>query len=218
MYKTLTTVDLEGKRFYQISDEVLYPSITTVLGLTASEEKKQALENWRNWLGKDKAKSVSEEAARRGTSVHLLIEKFLGGESTDDVAGVEQKDRAMFNSLKINLKKVGKISGQEVALYSDYLGVAGRCDLVAEFEGELAIVDYKTSTNPKAKDKIDDYWLQTAFYALAHNEMFNTNITKLVIMMAVERGLPILYKKQIDEKLVDQLCDRIEKFYAEQSK
>ncbi len=215
MYKTLTTIDLEGKRFYQISDEILYPSITTVLGGTMSEDKKQGLENWRNWLGKDKAKEVSTEAARRGTSVHLLIEKFLAGEDPNSVPHVEQKDRAMFNSLKLNLRKVGKIHGQEVALYSDLLQVAGRCDLIAEYDGVDSIVDYKTSTNPKDSSKIEDYWLQATFYALAHNEMFGTEISQLVILMAVEKGLPVAYKKQISVELVDKLCERIEKFYSE---
>jgi hypothetical protein len=211
-YKDIQTVSLEGKRFYQVNDETFYPSITTILGNTMSEEKQEGLKKWQAWLGKEKADQVRDEAARRGTQIHLLIEKFLKGESII-TANYLKSDIALFNALKMKLRKINRVYAQEVALYSDLLQIAGRCDLIGEFEEVPSIVDYKTSTKNKTSEQIEDYWLQAAFYAVAHNEMFGTNITQLVILMTVEQGMPLVFKKQLNEELVDKLMDRVDEFY-----
>ena len=213
-YPALQTVELKGKRFYQINDETFYPSITTVLGTTQASEKVQALEGWRNWLGKDKAAAETKRAADRGTQVHLMIEQFLKKEPINAPLATTV-DMQMFNSIKLKLRAINKIYGQEVALYSDMLGVAGRCDFIGEYENVPVVADWKTSTNLKSNERVEDYFIQATFYAIAHNEMFGTNIENIVIFVAVEKGFPQVFKRKITPELVDQLMDRTEKFYKE---
>lgn len=210
-YKDFETVNIEGKRIYLISDEKMYPSITTVLGQTDSE-KKSVLEAWRARVGNEKADKVSRDAASRGTNVHLMIERHLKG-IDPKLDEFPESHRNMFLSLRLELKKINKVIGQEVILFSDTLGVAGRCDLIAEYKDTLTIIDYKTSNRVKSIDEIEDYWLQAAFYAISHDEMFNTNIQKLVIMMGVENKLPLVFKKTIDDDLLLKLFSRVSKFY-----
>jgi hypothetical protein len=213
-YPSLETVDISGKRFYQIDDKTFYPSITTILGNTQSEETKIALEGWKNWLGKDKAKEETKRAADRGTVVHKLIERFLKGETINESV-VSFTDMQMFNSLKLKLKAINKIYGQEVVLHSGMMKVAGRCDFIGEYEGTPVIADWKTSTNLKGLDRVQDYFLQGCFYGIAHNEMFDTSIQDVLIFVAAERGLPQLFRTKITEEYTDKLMDRIEKFYKE---
>jgi ATP-dependent exoDNAse (exonuclease V) beta subunit len=141
-----------------------------------------------------------------------MLERHLKGEDVkmDEFPAAHAN---MYKSLRLELKKINKVYGQEVVLYSDALGVAGRCDLVAEYQNTLTIVDYKTSSRVKSVDEIGDYWLQTAFYAMAHNEMFGTNIDKLVILMGVENKMPMVFKKTINDEMLLKLCERVSTFY-----
>jgi len=211
-YLDYETINVEGKRVYQISDEKYYPSITTVLGQSQPMEKQNVLNAWRARVGNKKADQVSADACNRGTNTHLMLERFLRGE--DPQLETFPPDHVnIFKSLRLELKKINRVYGQEVVLFSDVLGVAGRCDLVAEHQGTLAIVDYKTSSRVKAANEIEDYWLQAAFYATAHNEMFGTEIEKLIIMMGVENKLPLIFRKVIDDDLLMKLSERVCKFY-----
>lgn len=213
-YPSYQTVDVKGKRFYQIDDETFFPSITTVLGTTQTEEKAAALEGWRNWLGKEKAATETKRAADRGTQVHLMIEQFLKKEPINCPAATPT-DIAMFNSLKLKLRAINRIYGQEVTLCSRLLEVAGRCDFIGEYEGIPVIADWKTSTNIKNLEMVQDYFIQATFYAIAHNEMFGTEIEDIVIFVGVEKGLPQVFKKKITSEFVDQLMERTDKFYKE---
>jgi genome maintenance exonuclease 1 len=211
-YQDYSTVDLQGKRFYQISDDQIYPSITTVLGNTLEPEKRNALDAWRARAGNKKADEISKAAADRGTNTHLMLERFLRGEDPQ-LDSFPEAHVKIFKSLRLELTKINKVYGQEVVLYSDILSVAGRCDLVAEYQGTLAIVDYKTSSRVKSVNEIGDYFLQCAFYAMAHNELFGTSIDKLVILMGVENSLPLVFKKTIDDELLLKLSTRVCEFY-----
>lgn len=211
-YIDCETVNVDGKRLYQISDEKYYPSITTVLGQTLEPEKKNILNNWRARVGNKEADRVSKAACDRGTNTHLMLERYLRNEDPQ-VESFPQDHASIFKSLRLELRKINKIYGQEVVLYSDVLGVAGRCDLIAEYQGEIALVDYKTSSRVKSKDEIGDYWLQCAFYAAAHNELFGTDIKKMIIMMGVENKLPLIFKKVIDDDLLLKLSTRVCEFY-----
>ena len=213
-YKDYKTEQVLGRRFYDLGDEGLYPSITTVLGHTPTEETKAWLGAWKARVGESEAARKSKLATDRGTNVHLMLERFVRGEDIQKDKFPDEHVR-IFNSMKLELTKVNAVVGQEMVLYSHMFKVAGRCDMVAEHQGELSIVDYKTSTRIKDASDIGDYWLQTAFYALAHNEMYGTNIEKLVIMMGVENKLPLVFKKRIDEQMIIDLLARTDKFYAE---
>ena len=211
-YQDYPTVNVDGKRIYQISDEKYYPSITTVLGNTMLAEKSSYLDAWKARVGHAKANQITNDAATRGTNTHLMLERYLKGEDPG-LGEFPEAHVNIFKSLRLELRKINRVYGQEVVLYSDTLGVAGRCDLVAEYQGTLSIVDYKTSSRVKNANEIGDYWIQAAFYAIAHNEMFGTNIEKLVILMGVENHLPMIFRKVITEDLVTELFERVTKFY-----
>jgi hypothetical protein len=211
-YVDCETVNVEGKRVYCVPGDNYYPSITTVLGGTIEPEKKKILDNWKARVGDKEAARISKAATDRGTDTHLMMERLLRNE--DPQVETFPPDHAkMFRSLRLEAKKINKVYGQEVVLYSHVLGIAGRCDLIAEYQGQIALVDYKTSGRVKSVDEIGDYWLQCAFYATAHNEMFGTNIEKMVIMMGVEDHLPLIFKKTLNDDLLLKLATRTSEFY-----
>lgn len=213
-YKEYDTTTIADMRFYQIDDK-LYPSVTTVLGTTGSEEKKQSLKNWRTSLGASKADAITQEACRRGTAVHLLSERYLKKEQLVQKPNEFQPgDLAMFNGLKLKLNSIDEIWGQEVVLYSNLLEIAGRCDLISKYKKKLSIVDFKTTRRMKTKNEIEDYKHQLAAYSIMHNEMFGTDITQGVILMVSDQGFPLEFIFELEE-FYEPLVLRIEKFYDE---
>lgn len=210
-YQDYQTEQVLGKRFYNLSS-CAYPSITTVLGNTLDEKDSGWLDAWKKRVGETEAARKSKLATDRGTNVHTMMERFIRGEDPrlDEFPQAHQR---MFKTMKLEARKINKFYGQEVVLYSHVFEIAGRCDLVGEWEGEPAIIDYKTSGKPKTDADIQDYWLQATFYALAHNEMFGTNIKKLVILMGVESSLPLVFKSTVTDDRVVQLALRTETFY-----
>lgn len=214
-YPELSTVSHNG-RWYCTPQDKYYPSITTILGTTSPPEKVASLENWRNSLGHAKADAVSKTAMERGTNVHLLAERYLKGEQVDAHIGgkpVPHPDMASFNALKFKLKNIDEVWGQEVALYSDSIEVAGRCDLVGKYKGVPCIVDFKTASRIKKREDINDYALQLAFYAIAHNEMFGTDINTGVILMVAETGFPMEFTIDLPDQY-EELGKRVEIFWA----
>jgi ATP-dependent exoDNAse (exonuclease V) beta subunit len=217
-YPEMTTVPFSGMRFYETPSGKFYPSITTVLGGTASEEKTTALKKWQTSLGADKAQQKTQEAADRGTAVHLLCERFLNKE---ELFKPNEKfnldDVKCFNALKLKLNKVEEVWGQEVALYSDLIELAGRCDLLGIYKGKPCIIDFKTSVSIKNESRIEDYKLQLCAYSIMHNEMFNTNITHGVILMSSAGGFPQEFNVNLLD-YVEPLIERINAFYKQLSK
>lgn len=212
-YRDYETINVDGKRIYQISDDKYYPSITTMLGHTIETEKKDVLNAWKARVGHREADKIASSAALRGTNTHTMLERYVRNEDPQTESFPPDHVK-VFSSLRLELRKINKVFGQEVVLYSDILGIAGRCDLVAEYQGNMAIVDYKTSSRVKSIDEIGDYWIQAAFYATAHNEMFGTNIEKLVILMGVENHLPMVFRKTLTDELLLKLAERSSEFYA----
>lgn len=210
-YKDYPTEQILGKRFYNLG-AVLYPSITTVLGNSVPANDSKWLEEWRARVGNEEADKKSKAATDRGTNVHTMLERFVRGDDPE-LDEFPPDHQRVFKSLKLQARKINKIYGQEVVLYSNSFEIAGRCDHIGEWEGEPAIIDYKTSGKPKTEADIQDYWLQAAFYATAHNEMFGTNIKKLVILMGVERSLPLTFKSMVTDELLEKLALRTEVFY-----
>ena len=181
----------------------MMPSITTILGETAPPEGKERLRLWKESLGA-RADEVSSEALHHGTNVHLLCERhFLGQEVTAPIDGtpVRAKDLMAFNALKVKLKLVEEVWGTEATLFSKELKLAGRCDAIGVFRGESCIIDYKTSSRIKAREDIEDYFLQLCFYGTAHNEMFGTSIQSGVILMVSDAGFPLEFRVKLSEKL-----------------
>jgi CRISPR/Cas system-associated exonuclease Cas4 (RecB family) len=215
-YEDMTTQSAFGGRWYD-TPVGSYPSITTVLGGTEAPEKTASLESWRNSLGKEKAAAFTKKAQDHGTNVHLLAERYLKKEPVDALINgkpVPQTDMAAFNALKLKLDKINVIWGQEVALYSPSLEVAGRCDLAGEFKGVPVIVDFKTASRVKGISDIHDYKLQLLFYATAHNEMFGTDIKEGIILMVSAAGFPQEFRIVFNDELREELKTRVKKYWT----
>ena len=212
-YPVMDAEPFNGMRFYKTPEGNFYPSITTILGGTASEEKQKGLKAWQTSLGADRAQKITQEAADRGTAVHLLAERYLKNE--DLVQGSEKfstADMQSFNALKLKLNKIKPVWGQEVALYSDSLELAGRCDAIGIYNDKPSIIDFKTSTSIKGNDRVEDYRLQLTAYAIMHNEMFGTEITDGIILMTSAGGFPQEFKVNLLD-YIGPLKERVKAFY-----
>lgn len=197
----------DGKRYYTLPDGTRLPSVTTVLGAM----KKEAIMAWRKKVGEDVANAISKKATGRGTNVHTLCERYLNNES---LGNIMPDALEMFLSLKPHLNKINNIHYQEQALWSTQLGMAGRVDCIGEYEGELSVIDFKTSRKIKTVDQIEDYFWQTSAYALMYEELIGTPIDNLVIIMAVEDDKPLIFKQKT-ENHIEGLVKAIN-FYKEQ--
>jgi len=177
---------INDARHYDIGDEKL-PSVTTILSATQSEEKKASLAAWRERMGTENATRIVDQAATRGTAMHTIIEKFLLGQGYLDLTEVGQNAQTMAQQIiEKGLKnRLHEFWGLEVTLY--YPGLyAGATDVVGVYDGSESIVDFKQSNKPKKKEWIEDYKLQLAAYAMAHNEVYGTNIMKGVNLICTK--------------------------------
>ena len=170
---------IDGKRFYVTPDGNAYPSITTILSL----QPKPGLDKWKKTVGEKKAKQISQESARIGTIVHQLCEIYLSNFPIQ-FDKVEKVIRDTFNRMRFLLGNINNIVGTEIPLFSDLLRVAGTTDCIAEYNGELSIIDFKTSRKPKKEEWIDDYYMQTFAYKLMFEEMTGVEIKQIVILVA----------------------------------
>ena len=177
---------VDGKRVYATPDGEFYPSITTVIGNNA---KKQAgLAKWRKRVGKEKAAAISSRSASRGTKFHSITEDYLNNELDIEKYKDSPLPVVMFEQTKKTFDRIGNIYLQEAFLYSRHLEVAGRVDLVAEFDGELSIIDFKTSAEPKREAYLYDYFVQETAYACCFQELYSLTVKQLVTIVACENG------------------------------
>ena len=191
----MDTVQGETGRFYKTPTGLLYPSVTTVLGHSG----KESLLEWRKRVGEEEADRISRRAADRGTKMHKLCEDYINN------VPVQREDFLswdMFTSLRPILdNNLDNVHMQEVPLYSDYLQVAGRVDCVAEWDGKLSIIDFKTSTKPKRREWIQNYFMQASAYAVMYEELTGTPISRLVIVIAVENEEPQVFMEKRDDHI-----------------
>lgn len=199
----------DGKRYYKLPDGTKLPSVTTVLGA----QKKDAIMAWRKRVGEAEANRVSKVATGRGTNVHTLCERYLNNDALGDIM---PDAKEMFISLKPLLNRINNIHYQEQALWSTQLGMAGRVDCIGEFDGKLSVIDFKTSKKLKTEEQIEDYFWQTAAYALMYEELIGVPIDDLVIIMAVENESPLLFQVKTKDH-INGLVKAI-KFYKDQYK
>jgi genome maintenance exonuclease 1 len=187
-YKPLSRVTEDGHRLYATPDGKRLPSVTTVLDRTKPEEKKQALNEWRKRVGVENAQKITTEAANRGTRMHTYLEDYIKqGQLRDRGSNpFGWASHAMAQTvIEDGLKNVNEIWGVEIPLYfpSLYAGTTDGCGLHLN---EESILDYKQTNKPKREEWIEDYYLQLTAYALAHNEVYGTNIRKGVVLMCVK--------------------------------
>ena len=173
---------VEGQRHYILNNEKL-PSVTTVLKHTESAEKRESLAAWRERVGEAEATRIVDSAGARGTAMHKILEKYILGEGYLDETTVGKEAHNMATQvINSGLSNITEYYGTECTLY--YPGLyAGQTDLVAIHKGEDAIIDFKQTNKPKKREWIEDYCLQLAAYAMAHNFIYKTKITKGVVMM-----------------------------------
>ena len=194
-----------GKRQYVGDDSIPVPSVTTVLSETGD---KTALINWRKRVGDAEATRISSEAAGLGTKVHNAIEKYILKEEWDTFGNnhVSVLAKTMTTMMVENgLTKIDELWGVEVGLIAAGL-YAGTSDAIGVYEGEDAIIDFKTAKKIKKREWIDDYFMQGCAYALAHNEMMGTEIRKVVILMVDREGKFAEFTIKGEE--FDEYCDK----------
>jgi len=192
----LTRKNTTKGRMYSTPTGNAYPSITTVLGVT--DDKKWLFE-WRKRVGAAEANRITAQSARRGTAVHKLAENYL--DNVEDWKGKEQPANLhMFKPLrKVLDEKVNNVWFQECFLFSDKLKTAGQVDCIAEYDGVLSIIDFKTARRLKSEEDILNYFIQVTFYAAAFYEMTGVAIKQGVILIAVENENPQVFTFDVFE-------------------
>lgn len=204
--ENLNTETVDDKRYYVTPSGQRLPSVTTVLGAM----KKKEIMAWRRKVGEVEANRISKLATGRGNRVHSLAEKYLMNESIEWKK--EMPDAIeMFRSIESHFSKINNIHYMEQALWSEKIGLAGRVDLIAEWEGKLSVIDFKTSKRIKTEDKIQDYFAQCVAYAMMYEERVGAPIDQIVVLMAVENEQPLIFVKETKD-YVDTLYEHIE-FY-----
>jgi ATP-dependent exoDNAse (exonuclease V) beta subunit len=207
----LKAKNVDGKRFYEhIETGEKYPSITSVLSI----RQKEGLIKWRQRVGEEVANHVMIQSANRGTAVHNMVEDHLNNIDINNVEKYKKQflPRMMFQVLKPVLNNINNISLQEAQMFSEKYTVAGRCDCIAEYDGELSVIDFKTSKGEKEEDWIENYFIQGAAYAEMYEEHFGTPINQIVILVVTEEGTTQIFKKNKQEYL-PKLKEAIESFY-----
>jgi len=211
-FPVLKTKTVDGKRHYVTPEGNEYPSITTVL----SPRNKEGLMKWRKRVGNDVANHIANKAAVRGTKVHKMCEDWLNEDFSFETWEKHKKDFLpfkLFEQLKNQrFEFITDVYAQEACLYSDKYKVAGRVDLIANYQHQLSIVDFKTSTNERKDSYNENYYIQTAAYAEMFEEMTGTPINQIVILVVTENGTVQEFIKDKDEYL-PLLEETLEEWY-----
>ncbi len=217
IYPKSTRSIFKGSRHYSVNNENL-PSVTTIIKATESEKKKANLENWKNRVGHKQAEIISREATSRGSSIHDYLEKFLLGQLNMDLLGDNTREKTMADQIIENglRDKLSEIWGCEATLYYPEK-YAGAADCIGIYENRESIIDFKQSNKPKKDEWIDDYYLQCAAYSLAHNKVYGSNITQIVILLCTKDN--IFQRFIVDgERLIsyqNQFLEKVEQFYSQ---
>ena len=199
---------IDGVRYYKIPDEDELVKMVSITSVT-SHFNKEIFINWRKKVGNEEADKITKAATARGTDMHTLTEHYLKNEDLPDVRPISD---FLFKIAKGKLNKIDNIHALEGPLYSKELGIAGTVDCIAEYDGELAIIDFKTSKKPKPRNWIEHYFVQCMAYGCMLYEMKGIAIKKLVIIMACENGECVIYEERDKAKYIKLLGKYINKF------
>ena len=199
---------IDGVRFYKVPNEDEFLKLVSITSVT-SHWSREKFAKWRKKVGEEKANEITRKATSRGTDMHTMTEHYLLNEDLPEVAPMGDM---LFKIAKPTLNKIDKIHSLEGSLYSKELGIAGTVDCIAEYEGELAVIDFKTSKAPKPREWIDGYFVQAAAYACMYYELTGTPVKKLVIIMACEDGECVVYEERDKLKYMRLLVTYITNF------
>ena len=203
-------VNKDGVRFYKLpKTDKYYPSVTSI----TSFKNAAFFKDWRKKIGEDEANRITARATQRGTAFHSIAEDYINGE-LDLEKYLENNPLSvrMFQSAKDTLNRIDNIHCLESFLYSHYLGLAGRVDCIAEFDGELAVIDFKTSTKEKKEDYIEHYFVQETAYAAMFLERTGIEVKKIVTLIATEEGSIQVFQKHNLDDYLQLLKSYIEEF------
>ena len=209
--KELTSRTLESGRFYKIDDQWM-PSITTVVG----NQSKHGILAWQKRVGFAEAEKVRRASAWRGTQFHNLVEKYLKNELEEDKES-KGLPTYLFRSARETLNRIGNIHAIEAPLYSRTLGVAGRVDCIAEFDNELAIIDFKTTKNLKKVQHLEKFFVQEAAYAYMYYELTGIEVDKLVTLSVAEDGSMQVEQRYDKDTYIDTLIEWIRQYHNEKA-
>ena len=204
-YPSLSRETVDGVRYYDTPNGKKLVSITSVI----SHYNREIFREWRAKVGEQEANRVTKQATARGTDMHTLAEYYL---KNSKLPSVQPLSEMLFKQAKPTLDKIDNIHAQEQSLFSYELGVAGSVDCIAEYEGELAIIDFKTAKKPKPKKWVDHHFVQCAAYACMLYEMTGIMVKKFVIIMSCEDGEVVVYEEYDKRKYINLLSEYIREF------
>ena len=212
-YEELSAKTEKSGRVYTTPGGNNYPSVTTVLGYR--DRWKWA--EWRKSIGEEEANRITRHATTRGTAVHNIAERYINNEEDFIRTDNDKMPHVQFGwkTLKSVIdERIGKVYMQECTLYSDDLKIAGRVDCIAEFDGEPAIIDFKTSGRVKAEKEISTYFMQECAYAIMFKEHTDIDIKKLITIMVVDGDpKPIVFEQSVSD-WEDRLRKEIDYYYS----
>ena len=177
---------VEGKRMYRTPEGYKFPSVTTVI--SNNSVKKANIARWRKRVGEEKANAKTTRATGRGTKYHSIAEDYFNNNLDLKKYNKYPLPVLMFHNSRDTLDRINNIYLQEAALYSKHLELAGRVDCIAEFDGMLSIIDFKTAQEPKREQYLYDYFVQETAYACMLQEIYGLTVKKLVTIVACENG------------------------------
>jgi ATP-dependent exoDNAse (exonuclease V) beta subunit len=199
---------VNGVRYYKIPDNGEILKLFSITSVT-SHKNRQFFANWRKKIGEEKADKITRQATSRGTDMHTLTEHHLKNE---ELPQVQPLSEFLFKIAKPELNRINNIHALEGSMYSKVLGIAGTVDCIAEYDGELAIIDFKTSKKPKPVDWIEHYFVQCMAYGCMLYELTGLRVKKLVIIMACENGECVVYEEYDKAKYIKLLTEYIREF------
>ena len=199
---------IDGVRYYDVPDVEGYTKLVSITSVT-SWINREIFRSWRARVGNEEADKVTKAATSRGTDMHTLTEHYLKNE---DLPMVKPLPEILFKQSKPQLNLINNIHALEKSMYSLQLGIAGTVDCIAEYDGELAIIDFKTSKKPKPRKWIDHYFVQCAAYACMLFELKDIAVKKFVIIMSCENGEVKVYEEYDKAKYIKLLSEYIREF------
>ena len=203
---------IDGIRYYKVPDDEELLKLVSITSIT-SHFNKEIFVKWRKKVGDEEADRITKLATSRGTDMHTLTEYFLKNQDLpSDVLPISE---FLFKIAKAELNRINNIHALEGSLYSKQLGIAGTVDCIAEYNGELAIIDFKTSKKPKPREWIEHYFVQCMAYACMLYEVTGIMVKKLVIIMACENGECVVYEEYDKGKYIKLLSKYIRKFVGD---
>ena len=200
---------IDGVRYYKVPDNDELIRLVSITSVT-SHFNRQIFLDWRKKIGESEADKITKAATSRGTDMHSLVENYLY--NIPELPKVQPLSDFLFKIAKPELDNIDNIHALEGAMYSKMLGIAGTVDCIAEYNNELAIIDFKTSKKPKPKEWIEHYFVQCAAYACMLYEITGIIVKKLVIIMACENGECVVYEEYDKKKYIKLLTKYIREF------